>query len=100
MSSIRVVLPAPLRSLAQLAGEVDVTPVGAPTLHGVVDAIEAAYPMLRGTIRELQTRRRRAFVRFYACARDLSHDDMAAPLPPSVVARTEPLLIVGAMAGG
>lgn len=99
-AAIRVVLPSPLRALAQAPSEIALVTHGVPTLHAVVDAIEVAYPMLRGTIREQDTRRRRAFVRFYACARDLSHDDMHTPLPARVIDGSEPLLIVGAMAGG
>jgi molybdopterin converting factor small subunit len=97
---IRVVLPAHLRTLARVSGEVKV-PVGAPaTLRAVLDALETEYPMLRGTIRDQVTQQRRAFLRVFACEQDLSHDSPDAPLPEAVVAGTEPLLIVGAMAGG
>ena len=100
---IRVVLPAHLRTLARVDGEVLLTVDGldgAVTQRRVLDALEARYPMLRGTIRDHRTGRRRAFVRFFACEQDLSHEQPDAPLPEPVVAGTEPLLIVGAMAGG
>jgi molybdopterin converting factor small subunit len=100
-SEVRVVLPAHLRNLAGVRGEVLVSvPPGALTQRAVVDAIEARFPVLCGTIRDRQTGRRRAFVRFYACEEDLSHESPDAPLPAAVVAGTEPYLIVGAMAGG
>ncbi|MBY0488991.1 MAG: MoaD/ThiS family protein [Gemmatimonadaceae bacterium] len=97
---IRVVLPSPLRALAGAASEVRVSLAAPANVHAVVDALEAMYPMLRGTIRDRSTRQRRAFVRFYACARDWSHQDLAEPLPEAVRRGDEPLLIVGAMAGG
>lgn len=97
---VRVVLPAHLRTLARVAGEVKVEVAGPVTLAGVLDALEATYPMLRGTIRDQVTRQRRAFLRFFACEQDLSHDSPDAPLPEAVVAGSEPLLVVGAMAGG
>lgn len=97
---IRVVLPAHLRTLAQVDDDVKLEVSGQPTLRSVLDALEAAYPMLRGTIRDHATLRRRAFVRFYACERDLSHDAPDAPLPEAVANGTEPFLIVGAMSGG
>lgn len=101
---IRVVLPSPLKALAQVSGdiEVEIAADGAAgvSLAAVLDVIEARYPMLRGTIRDHGTGKRRAFVRFFACERDLSHDSPAAPLPVSVAEGREPLLIVGAMAGG
>lgn len=97
---IRVVLPAHLRTLAQVNDDVKLEVSGQPTLRSVLDALEAAYPMLRGTIRDHATLRRRAFVRFYACERDLSHDAPDAPLPEAVANGTEPFLIVGAMSGG
>ena len=97
---IRVVLPANLRVLAQSGAEVALDPGGAATVAAVLDALEARYPMLRGTIRDRATLRRRPFVRFFACERDLSHDPPDAPLPAAVAAGEEPLLIVGAMAGG
>ena len=100
---IRVVLPAHLRTLAKVDGEVLLALDGldgAVTQRRVLDALEARYPMLRGTIRDHRTGRRRAFVRFFACEQDLSHEQPDAPLPEPVVAGSEPLLIVGAMAGG
>ncbi|MBC7842837.1 MAG: MoaD/ThiS family protein [Gemmatimonadaceae bacterium] len=97
---IRVVLPSPLRALARVGGEIAVDVRGDVTLGTVVDAIEAQHPMLRGTIRDHDTRKRRPFIRFFACERDLSHAPVDDPLPATVVAGTEPLLIVGAMAGG
>ncbi len=93
----RVVLPHHLRSLAQTGSELSVE---ARTTREVLDALEASYPMLRGTIRDQATQRRRAFVRFFACEQDLSHEPLDAPLPAPVAAGAEPLLIVGAMAGG
>ncbi len=99
-TQVRVVLPSPLCALANVSREVSV-PVASPaSVQAVVDALEVTYPMLRGTIREHGTGRRRAFVRFFACERDLSHDPPAQPLPTEVVSGREPLLIVGAMAGG
>jgi sulfur-carrier protein len=97
---IRVVLPAHLRRLASINGEVALTVSGEITQRSVLDALEAAYPMLRGTIRDQDTSRRRAFIRFFACEEDLSHEDLDAPLPEEVAAGKEPYLIVGAMAGG
>ena len=97
---IRVVLPANLRVLAQAGAEIAVDPDGPPTVAAVLDALEARYPMLRGTIRDHATQKRRPFVRFFACERDLSHEPHDAPLPAAVAAGDEPLLIVGAMAGG
>lgn len=97
---VRVVLPAHLRTLARVAGEVKVEVAAPVTLAGVLDALETTYPMLRGTIRDQVTRQRRAFLRFFACEQDLSHDSPDAPLPEAVVAGSEPLLVVGAMAGG
>lgn len=97
---IRVVLPSPLRALARIDAEIVVPVRGEVTLRSVLDVVEAQYPALRGTIRDQGTKQRRAFVRFFACERDLSHDSPDAPLPPSVAAGEEPLLIVGAMAGG
>lgn len=97
---IRVVIPAHLRTLARVGGEVSVDVVGEPTLLSVLDALEAQYPMLRGTIRDQVTQERRPFVRFFACAEDYSHEPANKPLPAAVVAGTEPFLIVGAMAGG
>jgi hypothetical protein len=97
---IRVVLPAHLRTLARVNGEVTVKVEGPVTQRSVLDALEARYPMLRGTIRDHGTLKRRAFVRFFACDQDLSHESPDAPLPDAVATGAEPLLIVGAMAGG
>jgi molybdopterin converting factor small subunit len=97
---IRVVLPAHLRTLAGIHGEVQLQVEGPPTLCSVIDALEATYPMLRGTIRDHGTQRRRPFVRFFACEEDLSHKPPDAPLPDQVVAGSEPFIVVGAMAGG
>jgi molybdopterin synthase sulfur carrier subunit len=97
---IRVVLPAHLKTLARVEGEVTVHVEGAPTLGSLLDALEARYPVLRGTIRDHATRRRRAFVRFFACEQDLSHEPPDTPLPGAVVSGAEPFLVVGAMAGG
>jgi molybdopterin synthase sulfur carrier subunit len=97
---IRVVLPYHLRSLAHVDGEVQLAVDGAVTQRTVLDALEARYPVLRGTIREHGTLKRRAFVRFYACEQDLSHDPPDDPLPTPVAEGTEPFLVVGAMAGG
>lgn len=97
---IRVVLPAHLRTLARVDGEVKLDLAGAVTPRAVIDALEAEYPMLRGTIRDQVTRERRPFLRFFACAQDLSHESPDAPLPEAVVTGAEPFLVVGAMAGG
>jgi sulfur-carrier protein len=97
---IRVVLPAHLRTLAHVDGEVMLHVEGQVTQRSVLDALEARYPMLRGTIRDQVTQQRRAFVRFFACEQDLSHDPPDAPLPDAVALGAEPFLIVGAMAGG
>jgi sulfur-carrier protein len=97
---IRVVLPAHLRTLARVDGEVKIDVAGPVTVGAVLDALEAAYPMLRGTIRDQVTQQRRAFLRFFACEQDLSHEPPEAPLPEAVVTGAEPLLVVGAMAGG
>jgi molybdopterin converting factor small subunit len=97
---IRVELPAHLRTLARVNGEVTVQVVGHPTLGSVLDALEASYPVLRGTIRDQVTRKRRPFVRFFACEQDLSHDPPDTPLPDAVASGSELLLVVGAMAGG
>ena len=97
---IRVVLPAHLRTLAHVDGEVKLHVEGPATQRSVLDALEARYPMLRGTIRDQATQRRRAFLRLFACGEDLSHEPPDALLPDAVGAGTEPLLIVGAMAGG
>jgi hypothetical protein len=97
---IRVVLPPHLRTLARVTGEVQLEVRGQATQRSVLDALEAAYPMLRGTIRDHATRERRAFLRFFACEQDLSHEPPDAPLPDAVATGAEPLLVVGAMAGG
>jgi hypothetical protein len=97
---IRIRLPEHLRTLAYIDGEVQLHLVGDVTQRAVLDALEARYPMLRGTIRDHVTGRRRAFVRFFACEQDLSHELPDAPLPDPVVRGAEPFLVVGAMAGG
>ena len=97
---IRVVLPAHLRSLAQVSGEVTLELEGQPTMLSVLDELEARYPVLRGTIRDQSTLVRRPFVRFFACQEDYSHDPPETPLPDAVSKGEEPFLIVGAMAGG
>jgi sulfur-carrier protein len=97
---IRVVLPAHLRTLARVDGEVELDVSGQITQRAVLDALESRFPMLRGTIRDQATGRRRAFVRFYACEEDLSHDPPDTPLPDPVTSGAEPFLVVGAMAGG
>jgi sulfur-carrier protein len=105
VTSVRVVLPAHLKNLARVHGEV-VVPVACPVLtqRAVLDAVEERFPVLRGTIRDRATGHRRAFIRFYACEQDLSNEPPDAPLPDAVVAAvvagTEPFLVVGAMAGG
>ena len=97
---IRVVLPAHLRTLARVDGDVKLELGGPVTPGAVLDALEAAYPMLRGTIRDQVTHRRRAFLRFFACGEDLSHEPADTQLPETVATGAEPFLIVGAMAGG
>ena len=97
---IRVVLPAHLRALARVDGEVGLELDGNATQRTLLDALESRYPVLRGTIRDHVTQRRRAYVRFFACERDLSHDRPDAPLPRAVAEGVEPFLVVGAMAGG
>ena len=97
---IRVVLPAHLRKLAHVDGEMKLDVEGRVTQRSVLDALEARYPMLRGTIRDHVTQRRRPFVRFFACEEDLSHELPDAPLPDAVATGAEPFLVVGAMAGG
>jgi len=97
---IRVVLPYHLRTLAQVEGEVQLEVEGSATLRSVLDTLEAQYPVLRGTIRDHATLRRRAFVRLYACKEDLSHEPPETKLPEQVLSGAEPLFIVGAMAGG
>jgi hypothetical protein len=97
---IRVVLPAHLRTLAQVNKEIQVEVVGEVTQRSVLDAVEASYPVLVGTIRDAQTKERRKFVRFFACEDDLSHESLDAPLPNKVVTGEEPFFVIGAMAGG
>jgi sulfur-carrier protein len=97
---IRVVLPAHLRTLAGVRGEVRLEVEGAVTQRSVLDALEASYPMLRGTIRDQVTKQRRAFLRLFACEEDLSHESPDAPLPEAVAAGREPFLVVAAVAGG
>lgn len=97
---IRVVLPAHLRALARTDGEVMLDVTGRVTLGTVLDSLERRYPVLEGAIRDHVTRKRRPFVRFYACEQDLSHDGYETPLPDAVVSGQEPFLVVGAMAGG
>jgi sulfur-carrier protein len=97
---IRVVLPEHLRTLARVDGEVKVQVEGQATQRLVLDALESSYPMLRGTIRDQVTGRRRPFVRFFACEEDLSHEPPDTPLPGAVTTGAEPFLVVGAMAGG
>ncbi|HUK31324.1 MAG TPA: MoaD/ThiS family protein [Candidatus Acidoferrum sp.] len=97
---IRVTLPPHLRKLAHVEGEVLLNVQGPVTQRSVLDALEESYPMLRGTIRDHVTKKRRAFVRFFACAEDLSHESPDSPLPDAVVNGNEPYMIVGAIAGG
>lgn len=97
---IRVCLPFHLRNLAQVGNEVTVEAAEPVSIATVLDGLEARYPMLRGTIREYETGKRRAFLRFFACEEDLSHDPMDKPLPQAVVEGREPLLVIGAIAGG
>jgi len=97
---IRVVLPPNLRTLAKVAGEVALDVAGEPTQRSVLDALEARYPMLRGTIRDHGTLKRRAFVRFFACGEDLSHDPADKPLPLAVANGSTPFVVLGALAGG
>ena len=97
---IRVELPPHLRGLAHICGEVQLEIQGVATQRSVLDALEARYPMLSGTIREHITQKRRPFLRFFACGEDLSHEQPDAPLPGAVASGAEPLLILGAIAGG
>jgi molybdopterin synthase sulfur carrier subunit len=97
---IRIVLPAHLRKLAHVDGEVNVNVEGQVTQRSVLDALEAQYPTLRGTIRDHDTKKRRAFVRFFACGQDLSHESPDTPLPDAVATGAEPFMVVGAIAGG
>jgi molybdopterin synthase sulfur carrier subunit len=97
---IRVELPAHLRTLARVGSEVEIEVAGRATLRSVLDALEARYPVLRGTIRDHVTQKRRPYVRFFACTEDLSHELPDTPLPEAVATGAEPFLVVGAMAGG
>lgn len=97
---IRVVLPQHLRTLARVNGEVTLGVTGPVTQRSILDALESRYPMLKGTIRDHITLKRRPFIRFFACEQDLSHESPDTPLPDAVVTGSEPFLIVGAMAGG
>jgi sulfur-carrier protein len=97
---IRIVLPLHLRDLAQVAGEVRLEVEGELTQRSLLDALEARHPVLRGTIRDHATQRRRSFVRFFACQRDLSHEPPDAPLPAAVASGAEPFVVLGALAGG
>ena len=97
---IRVVLPGHLRTLAEVTGEVKLDIEGPVTQRSVLDAIEARYPVLRGTIRDQVTQQRRAFLRFFACEEDLTHEPPDAPLPDAVVSGTEPFIVLAAIAGG
>jgi len=97
---IRVVLPHHLRTLAHVGGEVELDIVGPITQRSVLDALEARYPMLRGAIRDHSTLQRRAFLRFFACQEDLSHESPDAPLPEEVASGKEPFIVIGAIAGG
>jgi molybdopterin synthase sulfur carrier subunit len=98
--TIRVELPAHLRTLARVGSEVSVDVAGSVTQRSVLDALEAAYPVLRGTIRDHGTLKRRPFLRFFACEQDLSHEPPDAPLPEPVARGAEPFLVIGALAGG
>jgi molybdopterin synthase sulfur carrier subunit len=98
--TIRVILPPHLRTLAHVGGDVELHVEGPVTLRSVLDALEARYPMLRGTIRDHVTQQRRPFLRFFACEEDLSHEPPDAPLPAAVASGAEPLVILGAIAGG
>lgn len=97
---IRVTLPTHLRTLAQVNGAVELSVAEPVTQRAILDALEAAYPMLRGTIRDMTTQERRPFIRFFACGDDLSHESADEPVPPEVTAGTQPFRIIGAMAGG
>jgi sulfur-carrier protein len=97
---IRVILPQHLRTLAHVGSELQIEVEGNITLRAVLDALEARYPMLRGTIRDQVTQQRRPFLRFFACEEDLSHEAPDAPLPEAVVSGKEPLIVIGAIAGG
>jgi molybdopterin synthase sulfur carrier subunit len=98
--SIKVALPSQLRTLARVDGQVELDVEGSPTQRAILDALEARYPMLRGTIRDQVTKQRRPFVRFFACGQDLSHESVDAVLPDAIATGAEPFLVIGAMAGG
>jgi sulfur-carrier protein len=100
LTMIRVMLPTHLRALAKLDGEITLEIEGAVTQRSVLDALEARYPVLRGTIRDHDTLKRRAFIRFFACEEDLSHESPDAPLPEAVASGKEPFMVIGAIAGG
>jgi molybdopterin synthase sulfur carrier subunit len=100
MSKVRVVLPFHLRNLAGITGDLELEMAGAVTARAILDTIEARYPMLQGAIRDHGTMQRRAFLRFFACEQDLSHDSPDAPLPEAVASGREPFIILGAIAGG
>src|SRR6266545_4560756 len=97
---IRIVLPPHLRTLAHVSGDIELEVDGPVTLRSALDALETRYPMLRGTIRDHGTLQRRPFLRFFACEEDLSHESPDAPLPDAVVSGKEPLIVIGAIAGG
>jgi|SRR5439155_19920530 len=100
MILIKVALPAHLRTLARVDGPVELNVEGSPTQRAILDALEARYPMLRGTIRDHVTKQRRPFVRFFGCGQDLSHESVDAVLPDAIATGAEPFLVIGAMAGG
>ena len=100
MISVRVALPAHLRTLARVDGSVELDVEGSATQRAILDALEARYPMLRGTMRDHVTKQRRPFVRFFACGQDLSHESVDAVLPDAIATGAEPFLVIGAMAGG
>ena len=100
MTVIKVALPAHLRTLARVDGQVELEVEGSATQRAILDALEARYPMLRGTIRDHVTHQRRPFVRFFACGQDLSHDSVDTVLPEAIATGAEPFLVIGAMAGG
>ena len=97
---VRVILPLHLRTLAQVDGDVELAVDGVPTQRTILDALEVRFPMLRGTIRDLATQQRRAFLRFFACNEDVSHQSPDEPLPTAIAAGVEPFMVVGAIAGG
>ena len=97
---ITIILPPHLRTLAHVSGDVEIELPGKPTLRSLLDALEARYPMLQGTIRDHATNERRAYVRFFACEQDLSHEPLDTPLPAAVASGAEPFFIIGAIAGG